>query len=115
MEEDETQTDDSSGNNGSEFMTEAIGALKECRVYKNYLKEKENIRKYPELKGSIDRLREINGLIQNDLDFETEENLTKEYEWLCSDGRVRDFMQAELDYCRFFQEIQAEMAKEMDL
>lgn len=96
-------------------MIEAMQALKECNVYKNYLKEKANIQKYPELKGSINRLREINGQIQNDLDPETEENLTKEYEWLCSDGRVRDFMQAELDFCRFFQELQAEMAGDMDL
>lgn len=96
-------------------MTEEMIALKECREYKNYLEEKENIQKYPELKGSIYRLREINGLIQDDLDPETEDNLTKEYEWLCSDGRVRDFMQAELDFCRFFQRIQAEMAQELDI
>lgn len=96
-------------------MIEAMAALKGCRIYKNYLKEKENIQKYPELKGSIYRLREINGLIQDDLDPETEDNLTKEYEWLCSDGRVRDFMQAELDFCRFFQELQADMAAELEL
>lgn len=96
-------------------MIEAMAALKECRVYKNYLAEKEKLNKYPEIKGAINRLREINGLIQDDLDPQTEDNLTKEYEWLCSDPRIRDFMQAELDFCRFFQELQADMAAELEL
>lgn len=96
-------------------MIEAMAALKECRVYKNYLSEKKKLDKYPEVKGAINRLREINGLIQNDLDPQTEDDLTKEYEWLCSDARIRDFMQAELDYCRFFQELQANMAAELEL
>lgn len=96
-------------------MIEAMAALKECRVYKNYLSEKKKLDKYPEVKGAINRMREINGLIQNDLDPQTEDDLTKEYEWLCSDARIRDFMQAELDYCRFFQELQANMAAELEL
>ena len=96
-------------------MIEVMDALKKCWVYKNYLEEKEKLNKYPEVKGAINRLREINGLIQNDLDPQEEDNLTKEYEWLCSDARIRDFMQAELDFCRFFQEIQAEMASELEI
>lgn len=96
-------------------MIDIIDRLRECSEYKHYLEQKERILQFPELKNSIYRLREINNLIQEVTDPETEENLRAEYEWLCSDVRVHDFMQAELDYCRMFQEIEAIMASELEL
>ena len=96
-------------------MIDIMDRLRECSEYKHYLEQKERILQFPQLKSSIYRLREINGLIQDVTDPETEENLRAEYENLCSDARIRDFMQAELDYCRMFQEIEAIMASELDL
>ena len=96
-------------------MIDIIDRLRECGEYKHYLEQKARIAQFPELKNSIYRLREINNLIQEVTDPETEENLRAEHEWLCSDVRVHDFMQAELDYCRMFQEIEAIMASELEL
>ncbi len=96
-------------------MIDIMDRLRECSEYKHYLEQKERIRRFPELKNSIYRLREINTLIQEVTDPETEENLRTEYEELCADARIHDFMQAELDYCRMFQEIEAIMASELDL
>lgn len=96
-------------------MIDIIDRLRECSEYKRYLEQKKRIRRFPELIKSIYRLREINGLIQEVTDPETEDNLRSEYDWLCSDVRIHDFMQAELDYCRMFQEIEAIMASELDL
>ncbi|MBO4902907.1 MAG: YlbF family regulator [Lachnospiraceae bacterium] len=96
-------------------MKDIIDRLRECGEYKHYLEEKEKILRFPELKSSIYRLREINGLIQEVTDQDREEELRAEYDRLYSDIRIHDFMQAELDYCRMFQEIQAIMAQELDL
>ncbi len=96
-------------------MIDIMDRLRECSEYKHYLEQKKRILQFPELKDRIYRLREINGLIQEVTDPETEENLRSEYEGLCSDVRIHDFMQAELDYCRMFQEIEAIMASELEL
>ncbi|MCR5221800.1 MAG: YlbF family regulator [Lachnospiraceae bacterium] len=92
-----------------------IDSLRSCEEYQHYLQEKEKIQKFPELKASIYRLREINLLIQEVTDPETEEHLRAEYDHLSADIRIRDFMQAETDYCRLFQEIEEVMASELDL
>ena len=92
-----------------------IDSLRSCEEYQHYLQEKEKIQKVPELKASIYRLREINLLIQEVTDPETEEHLRAEYDYLSADIRIRDFMQAETDYCRLFQEIEEVMASELDL
>ncbi|MBQ7582244.1 MAG: YlbF family regulator, partial [Lachnospiraceae bacterium] len=97
------------------MMIDIMDRLRECSEYKQYLEQKKRILKFPELKDSIYRIREIYGLIQETEDPETEENLRSEYERLIADGRIHDFMQAELDYCRMFQELEAIMAKELDL
>lgn len=96
-------------------MIDIMDRLRECSEYRNYLEEKEKIRRFPELKSSIYRLRDINTLIQEVTDPNEEESLRSEYEALCSDSRIREFMQAELDYCRLFQEIEAAMASELSL
>ena len=97
------------------MMIDIMDRLRECSEYKRYLEQKRRIMQFPELKGNIYRIREIYGQIQEVTDPETEDNLRAEYEQLCSDVRIHDFMQAELDYCRMFQEIEAIMAKELDL
>ena len=96
-------------------MTDMIDSLRSCEEYRHYLQQKEKIRKFPELKGSIYRLREINLQIQKVTDPETEEQLRSEYDRLSADIRIRDFMQAETDYCRLFQEIGEVMASELEL
>ena len=96
-------------------MTGMIDSLRSCDEYQQYLQQKEKIRKFPELKAKIYRLREINLQIQEVTDPETEDRLRSEYDHLCADARIREFMQAETDYCRIFQEIEEVMASELDL
>lgn len=97
------------------MMIDIMDRLRECSEYKNYLEQKKRIMQFPDLKGKIYRIREIYVQIQDVTDPAEEENLRSEYEQLCDDVRIRDFMQAELDYCRMFQELEAIMAKELDL
>lgn len=79
--------------------------------YQNYMKQKEMLKKYPELKERIEKLRELNCRMQNipesDSLYEEGEKLEQQYEELCEDTRVYDFMQAELDLCRMYQSILA--------
>ncbi|MBR6451067.1 MAG: YlbF family regulator [Lachnospiraceae bacterium] len=96
-------------------MNEVMEILRKNSAYRNYLEAKEKIRPYPELKEKICRLRDIFEQIEDIRDQEEEDRLRAEYEELYSNPMIREFMQAELDYCRLFQELEAEMAAELDL
>ncbi len=96
-------------------MTEIMERLRENSAYRHYLEEKEKIRPYPELKEKIYRLRDIFEQIEDVTDQEEEDRLRDEYEELYANPMIREFMQAELDYCRLFQELEAAMAAELDL
>ena len=91
-----------------------------CRTteYKTYSELKGIISRHPEKKEKIRNLREVNYRIQNmpegiDILAE-EERLEDEIEELCTDAVVNDFMQAELDFCRMFQDILSRVAQEID-
>ena len=97
------------------MMMDVLDRLRECSEYKQYLEQKKRIMQFPELKDKIYRIREIYSLIQEVEDPKTEEDLRAECEQLGADARIHDFMQAELDYCRMFQELESVMASELDL
>ncbi len=97
------------------MMIDIMDRLRECREYQNYLEQKRRIAQFPELKNTIYRIREIYSRMQEVTDPEEENSLRAEYENLYADVRIRDFMQAEVDYCRMFQELEALMAKELEL
>ncbi len=129
MEKDEKKADDSADYYGSGVRTQGVtrmsisessmdnaieGLVAQMRStadYQNYKKQKETLRSYPELKERIEKLRELNCRMQNMPEseslYEEGEKLEQQYEELCEDTRVYDFMQAELDFCRMFQDILA--------
>lgn len=96
-------------------MKQIVDALMQLDAYSNYIAQKENLSKYPELKGQVLRIREITSRMQEVENGEEEDRLNDEFEWLMNEPRVREFMQAETDYCRMFQKLRAMMASELEL
>ena len=139
MEKDEEKTNDSAYHYGSRLMwqlhkgethmklsgndldgaiEELIEQMRHTSTYQNYAKQKETVKNFPELKEKIDTLRELNYRLQKMPEseglYEEGERLEQEYEELCEDTRVHDFMQAELDFCRLFQDILAKITSSIE-
>jgi len=95
-----------------------IEQMRRTADYQNYMKQKETLKSYPELKERIEKLRELNCRMQNMPEseslYEEGEKLEQQYEELCEDTRVYDFMQAELDFCRMFQSILARITASIE-
>ena len=83
-----------------------IGAIKDSEEYKEYTREKEKVKQFPELKEQIDEYRRRNYMMQNSEDtvFENIEEFEKEYADLWEKPLVADFLAAELAFCRMMQE-----------
>ena len=95
-----------------------IDVLKQTQEYQSYQENVKAIRDDVEIKSKIDELRSLNYLMQNTPEgaesVENEERLEEQFERLCEDSRVNDFMQAEIDFCRMFQDIMMQITQEID-
>lgn len=87
-------------------------------TYKEYLYQREQIKRQPELYDKVNEFRQRNFDLQNEADsddiLERMEAFEQEYEKFREDPFVDSFLQAELAFCRMMQEIYALMAEEID-
>ena len=106
------------GNNLDAAVNNLIDEMKQTEAYKQYQYQKNSIYTDPEAKSKIDELRALNLKIQNapeNVDILDEsERVEEQLEEICEDSRVNDFMQAELDFCRLFQDILSQLAQGID-
>ncbi len=106
------------GNDIDSAVKNLIEEIKRTETYEQYRQQKEVVRQDAGTKAKIDELRALNYMIQNapeDADILNEsERIEDELEELCEDSRVNDFMQAELDFCRLFQDILSQLAQGID-
>jgi len=107
-----------SGNDMDKTIEKLIEQMQRTEAYQNYNSQKETMKNFPELKEKIDTLRRLNLQLQkipeSDSLYEEVERIEQQYEELCEDTRVHDFMQAELDFCRMFQDILARITSSME-
>lgn len=100
-----------------------IKKLYETDVCREYFRQKEYVKQYPELKAQIDEFRQRNYALQNETDsgilFDEIDRFEREYEEFRKNPIVNDFLAAELAFCRMYQEINdlisTAFAKEFDL
>ncbi len=87
-------------------------------TYKEYLYQREKIKKQPELYDKVNEYRQRNFDLQNETDgddlLERMEAFDKEYEKFRENPLVDDFLQAELAFCRMMQEVYVLLADEID-
>jgi cell fate (sporulation/competence/biofilm development) regulator YlbF (YheA/YmcA/DUF963 family) len=91
-----------------------IQKLYETDICKEYFRQKEYIKQYPELKAQIDEYRQKNYRLQNEADssslFDEIDRFEREYEELRKNPLVNDFLAAELAFCRLYQEVNDKIA-----
>lgn len=87
-------------------------------TYKEYLYQRERIKKQPELYAKVNEYRQRNYDLQNETDseelFDRLEAFDKEYEKFRENPFVDDFLQAELAFCRMMQDVYMLLADEID-
>ena len=86
-----------------------IREIKQCSVYSEYLLQRDRLRKYPELKKQVDEYRQQNFKLQTqtypDQLFDEIDRFQKEHEAFRENPVVKDFLSAELAFCRMMQSI----------
>lgn len=94
------------------------GMIMTSKTYKEYLYQRERIKKQPELYEKVNEYRQRNFDLQNESDsddiFERMEEFDREYEKFRENPLVDDFLSAELAFCRMMQEVYMLLAEEID-
>ena len=92
--------------------------IMESDTYKEYLYQRERIKKQPELYDKVNEFRQRNFELQNETDeeelFDRMEVFEKEYEKFRENQLVDDFLRAELAFCRLMQEVDLLLAEAID-
>lgn len=92
--------------------------IMESDTYKEYLYQREKIKKQPELYDKVNEFRQRNFELQNETDeeelFDRMEAFEKEYEKFRENPLVDDFLRAELSFCRLMQEVDLLLAEAID-
>ncbi len=87
-------------------------------TYKEYLFQREKIKKQPDLYEKVNEFRQRNFDLQNETDeedlFDRVEAFEKEYEKFRENPFVDDFLRAELAFCRMMQEVYVLLAEDID-
>lgn len=88
-----------------------VDTIKNTDEYKEFQFQKDKINKFPELKDRIDEFRKKNYELQNSGQsvnlMEDAERLQMENADLFENPLSADFLQAELDFCRMMQDVNA--------
>lgn len=102
--------------NIDEAVQHYINAIKETEVYREYERQKERVKQYPELKAQIDEFRLRNYELQTSRDnaFEKIDNLEREYDDFRENPLVADFLAAELAFCRMMQGIHIRVTEALE-
>ena len=87
-------------------------------TYREYLYQREKIKKQPELYDKVNEFRKRNFDLQNETDsedmLERMEAFEREYEKFRENPLVDDFLRAELAFCRLMQEVDLLLAEAID-
>lgn len=101
-------------NNYERETEDFIKRLYETDICREYFKQRDAIKQYPELKRQIDEFRQRNYKLQNEMDsgslFDEVDRFEKEYEEFRKNPIVNDFLAAELAFCRLYQEVSDKIA-----
>lgn len=92
--------------------------IQQSDTYKEYLCQRERLKKQPELYEKVNEYRQRNFDIQNETDsedlFDKMDEFEREYAKFRENPLVEDFLRAELSFCRMMQEINVLLTAEID-
>ncbi len=97
--------------------TEAlVAAIEESGEYGEYLRARQLMEKYPELKAKADEFRRRNYEMQNgggDL-YEEGERLRRDFADTLADEAVREFLDAENALCRILRQVNVKLLQRLE-
>ena len=92
--------------------------IQESDIYKEYLYQREKIKKQPELYDKVNEYRQKNFDLQNESDSEDlldiMEAFEQEYAKFRENPMVEDFLRAEVAFCRMMQGINVLLTAQID-
>ncbi len=92
--------------------------IQQSDTYKEYLFQREKIKKQPELYEKVNEFRQRNFELQNETDsgdlLDRMEAFEREYAKFRENPLVEDFLRAELSFCRMMQDINTLLTSEID-
>lgn len=94
-----------------------IKEIKSSEEYIRYIRQKELIKQDEEALQKVEELRGLNFDLQKaqeSSDDQHEEQLEDRIEELYEDSHVNDYMQAEIDFCKLFQDILSKITQGID-
>ncbi len=93
-----------------------ITAIKSTEIYQNYVRERDKVKQYPELKAQIDDFRRRNFELQTapDTDFMKIDLFEQEYEDFRENPLVDEFLAAELAFCRMMQKANTQITEAVE-
>lgn len=98
---------------------ELKAAILNSEEYQNHQKYIQILREDPELYKRVNELRKKTFILQNGNNQHEQkhrlEEAVSEFELLRKDGRVEDFLQHELDFCRLLQQVNRVIYDSIDL
>ncbi len=101
-----------------EAIKQFADTIMQSDTYKEYLYQREKIKKQPDLYEKVNEFRQRNFELQNETDeedlFDCMDAFEKEYEKFREDPLVDDFLRAELSFCRLMQEVDLLLAQAID-
>lgn len=95
--------------NFNEIIDELIAVIEASEQYQNYMRLHDNVEKDPELRSKIDEIRNLNFKLSTernaDAAYDELDVLERRFDELSEDKRVFDFIQAESEFVRIYQEV----------
>lgn len=105
-------------NDVMEAARKLAGIIRETDVYKEYLYQREELKRQPELYVQVNEYRQKNFDIQTESDgtelFDRMEAFEREYREFRENPAVDEFLRAELAFCRMMQEMNVLLTAEID-
>lgn len=87
-------------------------------IYQSFIEKKAILKRDENLWNQVGEYRkkkfELQALLSGDEMFDRTESFEAEYEWLLSDPRVSEFLDAELAVCRLLQKISTSLIMALD-
>lgn len=93
-----------------------IMAIKSTETYRNYARERDKVKQYPELKAQIDDFRRRNYEMQSSADTDSHkiDQFERDYEDFRENPLVDDFLEAELAFCRMMQKANMQVTEAIE-
>ena len=100
-------------------LQEFIEQIQRSSVYTEYMRQRDRLREFPDLKKQVDEYRQKNFILQTQTYpeqlFDEIDRFQKEYETFRENTVVHDFLAAELALCRMMQNINYELVKAISI